>query len=160
MRQGCDFRRHAALAQGPRDMRFPDASAHQAFAKAVGLAQLEADSVHGFLEYRDVGVGAEGIEYPALIGIQILRVAGGETREQVPEAFLFAVDDARAFAWRRVVIEVQHFVHHAQIPVVVQQALVSGDLGVNANPELYVARQFRRSLELARGLRGEGRQRE
>jgi hypothetical protein len=44
-------------------------------------------------------------------------------------------------------IETQDFVYQSQIPIIVQQALVGGDLGVDANPEAHVPLEFRRMSE-------------
>ena len=53
-------------------------------------------------------------------------------------------------------IETQDLVHQPQIPIIVQQALIGGDLGVDANPEAHVPLEFRRMSERI-GALGAGR---
>ena len=78
MRQRRDFRRYSVLRQGARDLLLPNGRAHQAFSKAVGLPQLEANAVDGLAKIGRPRLIAEGMQDALLVRRQIVGRAVGE----------------------------------------------------------------------------------
>ena len=100
---------------------------------------------------------AEGMQNPPLVRRQIVGRTGGESPQQRRIARLGLRDPPFALRGRGGRIEAQHFVHQPQIPIIVQQALVGGDLGVDADPEAHVPLEFRRMSEWIGSLGGRPR---
>jgi hypothetical protein len=153
MRERRNLGRHAVLGQGAAYLLFPNRGSHQAVAKAVGLPQLKTNSIDGFAEVRGTRPLAEGVQYAQLVSRQIVGFARGKSPQQGGIALLGLGDTPFTLRRGGSRVEAQRLVYQAKIPIIMQQPLVGGDLGVHANPEAHVLLELRRVGERIRRVR-------
>ena len=132
------FARHAVLLENARDVRLPCRRPDQSLVKSVRLPKLEADAVDGVVKLCGGRILAEGMQDAPFMGGEISGVAGREPPQQRGVACFRLRHSPLALLRGRGRIEAQHLVHQPEIPIIVQQSLIRGDLGVHADPEAHV----------------------
>ena len=151
MRQRAYFHRYTAVGENPRNICLVGLRPNQAFVKAIGLPKLKTDPLDGIAKLGRGGFFAERMQNAQFVRREVLGVAGRKSAQQFGVARLGLGDHTLALARRIRRVESQHLVHQSKVPVIVQQALVSGDLGIHTDPEAHVGLKFRRVLERVRG---------
>ncbi len=143
MRQHTELARQAQIRQRLLDMRLPQSRAHQALAETVRLAQLEANVLHG-TEHAGGCIGiAPHVADVLILGRQ--RTGGVRNalqRRHDPRAM--TLNQALALPGRHARVELNRLVDHAQVVLIVQEAGVGADLGIDADPEVHVTIERRR----------------
>ena len=124
--------------------------------ESIRLSQLEAYPADRIDEIGRRRIVAEGMQNPPLVRRQIVGLARGESPQQRRIVRLGFRHAAFALRGRGGRVETQYLIHQSQIPIIVEQALVGGDLGVHADPEAYIPLEFRRMSERIASLGGEG----
>ena len=147
MRERSDLRRHAMLRQGAGDLFLPHRRPDQPFMKSISLAQLEANPVNGIAKVPRRGIRPEGVQNAPLVRVKIIGRTRGEPLQQGRIPGFRLGDPLLAMRGRICGIETQYLIDQAEIPVIVQQALVGGDLGIDANPEAHILFELRRLHE-------------
>ena len=100
MRQRRELGRQAHLLERRRDVLAPGAGAHDAFAEAIGLPELEAHAFGGLLEARAARALRPEVENALLLLIQV-GGAGGEPIEDARVLLLRLLDALLALLLRR-----------------------------------------------------------
>ncbi len=157
MRQCRNLRRQSQVRQHLGDVRFPGACALQTGAEAIGLPELKAHIIHRCRQPRRRDVHPPQVAHVALL-VGLRRDAAGQTPQDILYVAALGIHATRTFALRRVGIEVNGFVDHRQIVLVVNETLVGADLAIDADPELHIGLEFLRSRQRILGGGGECRQ--
>ena len=144
VRQRRDLRRQSEIRQYLGDMRLPGTCTHESGAEPIALTQLKAHVVDGLGESGGRGVCAPELQYVALLVIGRRR-ASGQVTQDVLHVTAFRIDAQHALVRRSVGIEADLRVHHREPVLIVYEALVGRDLAIDADPELHVRFEFRRS---------------
>ena len=124
-----------------------DGGPYQALVESIRLPQLEANPADRIEKSRGLRVFAERMQDPPLVRRQIVGLARGESTQQRRVARLGFRYAALALRGRRVGVETQYLIHQPEIPIIVEQSLVGGDLGVHADPEADIPLEFGRMSE-------------
>ena len=159
MRQRRDLLGNAMPLEYAGDIGLPLSRADQPFVEPVGLAELEPDPVDGVQEILGPGFVPERIEDALFMRCQIGR---GPRRKALQERRVTCLrfrHAALALGRRRCRIEAQYLVDQLEVPIVVDQALIGGDFGIDAYPEADVRLERRGMGERIRFVGG-GRGRE
>jgi len=144
----------AQTGEGPRDVGFPGAAAHDATLEAIRLAELEAHAARGLQQALAGAGGAPLRQYALHVGRQGLR--GGSRRQrgghgsrgQFERLDVTCAGRIHRFAPQRRLDagrELEPRIDHGEVPLVVQETLARADLGIDADPEIDVRLQFDRS---------------
>ena len=111
--------------------------------KSIRLSQLEAYSLDRVAKVAWACLIAEGVQDALLMGREIVGRGRRKPLQQARVARFRLCDAPFSLRRRGAGIEAQHLVDQAEIPIVVQQALVGGDLGIDANPKAHVLLELR-----------------
>lgn len=120
----------------------------------VRLSQLEAYAIDPIEELRRRRLFAESMKNPPLMRRQGVGRARGKAPQQRRIVRLGAGDATLALRGRGRRIESQDLIDEAQVPVVVEQTLVRGDLGIDTNPKAHVPLELGRMSERIARLGG------
>src|ERR1700678_1217353 len=110
MRERGDFRRHAVLRQGARDLSSPYRGPNQTFTKSIGLPQLKAYSLDRIAVVGRRRLVAEGMQNSPLVCGQIFGIAGRETPQQIGVVRLGRGHATLALRGGSLRVEAQHLV--------------------------------------------------
>src|SRR6266481_2413390 len=143
MRERGDLRGHSMLRQGARDLLFPYGGPNQSFMKSIRLSQLEAYPLDRVAKIRRGCPLAECVQYAPLMRREIVGRTRRKPLQQTRVARLCLGNAPFPLRRRGGRIEAQYLVDQAEIPIVVEQALVGGDFRVDANPEAHIALELR-----------------
>ncbi len=144
VRQRGDLDGHAVLLEHAGDVGLPSRRADQALVEPIRLSELEADPVDCIEIVARRGVLAEGVQYPPLMRAQVARLPGRKSFEQRRITRFGLGDPPLALPGRGVRIESQDLIDELEIPVVVDEAAVGGDLGIDPDPEAHIRLELRR----------------
>ena len=142
VRQHAQLRGHAEVRERLLDVRLPQPRAHQAFAEPVGLAELEAHVLHRAQQPFGRDGGA-----PQVLDALVLRRqragGAGDAAQGRGDVALGGLHQVLALAGGGVRPELQRLVDHAQVVLVVDEAGIGADLGVDTDPEINVPVELR-----------------
>jgi len=118
------------------------------------LPELEAEVIDGCPQARrGDSIPPQVADALVLRGQRLIAAAGNPAqRRGVPLARL--VDQSLSLGWQGVGREVERFVDDTEVALVVKEARVGVDLGVDAYPELHVAFELRRTRHQIFGALG------
>ncbi len=143
MRERRDLCGHSMLRQGARDLLFPYRGPNQPVMKSIRLSQLETyplDRVAKICRSRPL---AEGVQDAPLMRHEIVDRTRRKPLQQARVARLRLCNAPFPLRRRGGRIEAQYLIDQAEIPIIVEQALVGGDFRVDANPKAHIALELR-----------------
>ena len=138
MRQCGELHRHAERGELGFDEGAPAPRALQALSEAVGQAQLEADPSRRGAQLVIADVVGPEREHARFFCAQVIALAVRERRQDPGEGLAALLDATVALLAADSLGQVDALVHHAEIAIVVQYALVRAVAGEDRYPEIDV----------------------